>query len=105
MEEKICVVTGGTAGIGQVTASALTQAGARVILVGRDAEKCKRVTEQIKLETANHRVEYHVANLASQTAIRGLAADLKSKLPRIDVLVNNAGAVFFERNSRPITSR
>lgn len=101
MKDKICVVTGGTAGIGQVTASALAKAGAQVIVVGRDVDKCKRVVEQIKLETANQRVDYRVANLASQAAIRELATDLGTHLPRIDVLVNNAGAVFFERKLSP----
>ena len=101
MENKICVVTGATSGIGQVTASALAQAGARVIVVGRDAERCKRVAEQIRLETANHRVEFRVANLASQAAVRALAADLNTNLPRIDVLINNAGAVFWKRTLSP----
>ena len=101
MEDKICIVTGGTAGIGQVTASALAQTGARVIIVGRDPVKCKRVVNQIQLDTANHRVEFRVANLASLVAVGKLANDLANSLPRLDVLVNNAGAIFYKRKVSP----
>lgn len=97
MNGKISMVTGGTSGIGQATASALARLGARVIVVGRNPVKCDRVCGRIKAETGNGEVESIVADLSSQNDIRELAAQFKSKFDRLDVLVNNAGAKFVKR--------
>jgi NAD(P)-dependent dehydrogenase (short-subunit alcohol dehydrogenase family) len=85
------VVTGATAGIGLVTARELARLGARVVIVGRDSAKCTAVASAIGAAGVA------VADLSSQQAIRRLAADLRQRYARIDVLVNNAGAVFTER--------
>lgn len=97
MQGKVCMVTGAASGIGAVTAQALAQRGATVILVDRDAGKGGLTVEQIKQQTGNSAVELMVADLSSQKAIRQLVQQFTSRYRRLDVLVNNAGALFGER--------
>jgi retinol dehydrogenase-14 len=93
-----CLVTGATSGIGQATALRLAQQGLTVVLVGRDREKADRVVRQIKTESNNERIDALIADLASQQAVRALAAAFKAAYPRLDVLINNAGAIFTKRS-------
>ncbi len=97
MQGKVCLVTGGTAGIGHVTARALAAQGSAVAVVGRNREKCIAAVAEIKRQTGNPQVDWLLADLSSQQAIRRLAADFLDRFPRLDVLVNNAGAMFLER--------
>ncbi len=92
MKGKICMVTGATSGMGEVTARALAQRGATVIVVGRNPNKCVAAVNQIKQQTGSPAVEFMLADMSVQTQIRHLAQEFKSKYPRLDVLVNNAGA-------------
>lgn len=97
MHEKTCMVTGATAGIGLATARALAQLDARVILVGRNPEKCTRVVESIRQETGNTKVDCLLADLSDQAQIHHLALQFQESYPRLDVLVNNAGGIFLRR--------
>ncbi len=97
MHGKVAIVTGAAAGIGAVTAQALAQQGATVIIVDRDAEKGAATTDRIKQQTGNPAVELMAADLSSQQAIRQLVTQFKSRYSRLDVLVNNAGAIFPQR--------
>jgi NAD(P)-dependent dehydrogenase (short-subunit alcohol dehydrogenase family) len=97
MAGKICIVTGATNGIGEVTAQALADRGATVIGVGRNPAKCVETANRIKAATGNQAVEYMVADLSVQAQVRKLAEVIKTKYPRIDVLVNNAGAFIATR--------
>ena len=105
MKDKICLITGATSGIGQATALALAQMGAprqktaghTVIVAGRDEKRCQKTVAQIKSETGNPNVDYLLADLSVQAQVRALAAEFKSRYERLDVLVNNAGAIFFRR--------
>jgi len=97
MQDKVCLVTGATAGIGLVTARELARKGARVMLVGRSREKCARAVEEIKAQTGASAVDPLVADLSSQADIRRLAEEVRSRTPRLDVLVNNAGGIFLKR--------
>lgn len=92
-EQKVCLVTGATSGIGRATALALARAGATVIVVARDTRKGQAVVEEIKAATGNARAEPAQADLSSLNSIRALAADIGRRFPRLDVLVNSA-AVF-----------
>jgi NAD(P)-dependent dehydrogenase (short-subunit alcohol dehydrogenase family) len=94
---KTVLVTGATAGIGEVTARELARRGARIILVGRSLERCKATAAMISRETGNTAVEYHVADLSSQAEVRKLAREFLDRNDRLDVLVNNAGAFFTKR--------
>lgn len=97
MQNKTVVVTGGTAGIGLVTARELARRGAHLTLVSRSPEKCARVAEEIKAETGNLQIEYIAADLSAREEVHRVAYDFKKRHPRLDVLVNNAGGVFMSR--------
>lgn len=91
MMGKICLITGATNGLGKATLLALARAGATVVGVGRNP----REIEAIKAEHSDITpLEFLIADLSSQAQIRALVAEFKSKYDRLDVLVNNAGALF-----------
>ncbi len=96
MEGKLCIVTGATDGIGRVTARALAERGAEVVLVGRNAAKGAEVCKAIRDSSRNDRVRFEQADLSSQAEIRALAERLSAGAA-IDVLVNNVGAMFTRR--------
>ena len=98
MAGKTCVVTGATSGIGAVTAEALARAGASVLIVGRNRGRCATTVGQIIQATGNPSVTAHVAELSSQAEVRRLAGEIRQQCPRLDVLVNNAGAWFPKRS-------
>ena len=97
MNGKICLVTGGTNGIGKATAQALAQMGATVVIVGRNAQRTSQVVEEIRTASGNKNVDSLVADLSSQQEVRRLANEFKSKYSHLHVLINNAGAVFMQR--------
>ena len=94
MQGKTCLITGGSDGIGYVAARELARLGARVVIVGRNAAKTDAAVERIIAGTGNPAVERLLADLSSQSDVRRLAAQVREQLPRLDVLLNNAGAIF-----------
>ena len=94
MEGKTCLITGGSDGIGYTAARELARMGARVVIVGRNAAKTDAAVERIIAETGNPAVERLLADLSSQREVRRVAAEALERLPRLDVLLNNAGAIF-----------
>ncbi len=97
MKNKVCVVTGGTSGIGKQTALGLSTAGATVIIVGRSKKKCRDTVKGIRRITKNDSVEYLLADLSSRAEVRELAIAFKNRYKALHVLVNNAGARFLKR--------
>src|SRR5436190_824728 len=97
MAGKTCLVTGATAGIGEVTARELARLGANVVVVGRSQKRCAATVEAIRRETGNPSVEFLRADLSSQADIRRLVQEFRVRHSRLHVLVNNAGALFAER--------
>ncbi|KNY19371.1 SDR family oxidoreductase [Methylobacterium sp. ARG-1] len=97
MRNTVSLVTGATNGIGYETALGLARRGARVAIVGRDPEKTRAAAERIRAAVPGAVVDPHVADLSAQAEIRRLAASLRATYPRLDVLVNNAGAIFDRR--------
>lgn len=97
MKGKICLVTGATSGMGEVTAHALAQRNATVVIVGRDMGRAWATLGRIKSQTGNSSLEAMIADLSSQAEIRTLVNDFKSKYQRLDVLVNNVGAWYTKR--------
>jgi NAD(P)-dependent dehydrogenase (short-subunit alcohol dehydrogenase family) len=96
MDGKTCIVTGASSGIGHETAVALARAGARVAIVCRTADKGERALTEIRQRSGGD-VALFVADFGSQRAVRALAVRLAAALPRVDVLVNNAGLIMDER--------
>lgn len=97
MQGKVCLITGGTNGIGKSTAHELARMGATVVIVGRDAQKTSRVVEEIRQASGNNSVDSLLADLSSRQEVRRLANEFESKYPRLHVLLNNAGGVFMRR--------
>ena len=97
MKGKICVITGATSGIGFVAAERLAAMGARLVLVGRDKARGEAALAQIRRQVPGAELRIHYADLSRLAEMNHLAAEIAALEPRIDVLINNAGAVFNER--------
>lgn len=99
MQNKICMVTGATSGMGKATAAALAQMGATVILVARNQSKGEAVRDEIRVQSGNMYVEVMLADLSSQQSIRKLADSFRQNYQHLHVLVNNAGGIFFQHET------
>jgi NAD(P)-dependent dehydrogenase (short-subunit alcohol dehydrogenase family) len=97
MSGKVCLVTGATAGIGAVAARAIAERGANVVIVGRNPSKCEATADEIRRSTGNSAVEFIVGDISSQAGVRDVAGQFLARHARLDVLLNNAGAVFAHR--------
>jgi retinol dehydrogenase-12 len=97
MHGKICLVTGATSGVGLVTARALAQQGATVVVGARGPERAANTVERIKQTTGNPAVQWMLADLSVQAQVHQLAAEVRQRFSHLDVLVNNAGAIFNTR--------
>ena len=75
MQGKICLITGGSDGIGYAAARRLARMGARVVIVGRNSAKTEAAVQQIIADTDNPAVEYLLADLSSQREVRRVAAE------------------------------
>lgn len=91
------LITGATSGMGKATARALATYGATVVVHGRDEEKAKETVETIKEETKNPAIYYIVKDFEKLGDVRLLASEFQRQFHRLDVLVNNVGAVFSKR--------
>jgi NAD(P)-dependent dehydrogenase (short-subunit alcohol dehydrogenase family) len=97
MNGKIVMVTGATNGIGKVSALELAKMGATVILVSRSAEKCETVAKEIRQAAGHDRVIAMPADLSVQSEIHRLAEQFLAAYTQLDVLLNNAGAIYTAR--------
>ena len=88
---QTCLVTGGTSGIGLITARELLRTGARVVITSRDAAKGAAVAGRLARESGNANVEVLACDFASLDSIRAAAAEFMRRHDRLQVLVNNAG--------------
>jgi NAD(P)-dependent dehydrogenase (short-subunit alcohol dehydrogenase family) len=96
MQGKTVVITGATSGIGQVTAEKLAAMGARMVLVARDSKRGETTMAKLRhLGPGNHSIYY--ADLSRLAEMKRVADEIAAAEPRIDVLINNAGAMFGRR--------
>lgn len=96
MTGKVCLVTGGTSGIGRATAEGLATRGARVILPSRDLARGEGIAAELAAASGGE-VRAVACDLASQASIRRCAAQVLAEEERLDVLVNSAGIVAYTR--------
>ncbi|HEY1506901.1 MAG TPA: SDR family NAD(P)-dependent oxidoreductase [Stellaceae bacterium] len=97
MKGKTCVITGATDGIGLEAAAGLGALGARLVLVGRNRAKGEVVLAALRQRVPGIVAEMHYADLSRRDEVQRLASELLAAAPRIDVLLNNAGAFFEKR--------
>lgn len=95
-QTQTVMVTGATAGIGRATAREIARQGARVVIVGRSESRCQATVDEVRRAARNEQVEYLLADLSSLAETRAMATQFKARYERLDVLVNNVGAVFME---------
>jgi len=91
MKNKICVVSGANSGIGKITALALAEKGANIVMVCRNEAKGKIAREEIIRKTNNQNIDLLLCDFSSQIQIRKVAQEFNQKYTHLDVLVNNAG--------------
>ena len=96
MRGKRVLVTGATTGIGRVTAVELGRMGAEVVVVARDRKKADETLAEIAAAGAPP-AHVLMADLSLMSSVRALADEVRARFDRIDVLVNNAGAIFGTR--------
>ncbi|NBH06871.1 SDR family NAD(P)-dependent oxidoreductase [Amycolatopsis sp. SID8362] len=93
---RVAVITGANTGLGFDTAKALAERGATLVLAVRDVEKGKKAAAKLG---ANADVTVQELDLASLDSVRAAAADLRGTLPKIDLLINNAGVMYPPRQT------
>ncbi len=93
MQNKICLITGATSGIGEITARELAKMGAHVVILARNRDKALKSQEEIKAICGHDKVDIVIADLSEQVQIRKAAAEFNARYPRLDVLINNAGLI------------
>lgn len=98
---QLVVLTGATRGIGRAAAAELARRGVELVLVGRERERVDAVVREADAAGGGQPVHGHVADLAVMANVRALAATLRERHKRIDVLANNAGALFASRKVTP----
>ncbi|MDH5607543.1 MAG: SDR family oxidoreductase [Anaerolineae bacterium] len=97
MKNKTILITGASDGIGKQSALRLAGMGAHIVMVGRSRSKTLAALDQIQVLHPHAKLDYLLADLSVQSEVRKLAEEFKSKFERLDVLMNNAGAIFLTR--------
>jgi NAD(P)-dependent dehydrogenase (short-subunit alcohol dehydrogenase family) len=96
-DKRVALVTGATSGIGRVTAVELARRGYRVLALGRNRERGAAVLAEIRSASGDGTAELFLCDLAVLSEVRATAAELTRRTRRLDVLVNNAGAIYGRR--------
>ena len=97
MEDQVIIVTGSNSGIGKATAKALAGMGATIVMAVRNLESGRKAREEIVSDTGSQSVSVMICDLASKDSIKRFVEEFKKAFARLDVLINNAGAVFAKR--------
>ncbi len=97
IKNRVFLITGGTSGVGKAIAMGLAGIGAKIVVISRTAESGQAAISYIKELTGNDNVDFLEADLSLQSSIRNVAEEFKRKYDNLHVLVNAAGALFFEK--------
>src|SRR2546427_11123217 len=96
MADKICLVTGGTSGIGKSVALGLAKMGATVVVVSRNKEKGETAVTDIVEKSGNKKVELIQDDMSSQHSIHQLVNEFRGRHEKLHLLINNAGVYLNE---------
>jgi len=91
---KVILITGATDGIGKAAALAFSKRGATLTIVGRNRDKTEQTLAELRAASDNEHVDALLCDLSRMADVRRVAAEFKARRDRLDVLVNNAGAIF-----------
>lgn len=94
--QKTILITGANSGLGFEAARQLAKQGHEIILLCRNKEKGEQAARDIQAFSCNTNIKSYAANLASHASVREVAQQIKQDIPKLDVLLNNAGGVFSE---------
>jgi NAD(P)-dependent dehydrogenase (short-subunit alcohol dehydrogenase family) len=97
MRGKTVVITGATSGIGAIAAERLAKLGARIVMVARDVARAEMTLAWLRAASPGVNHSVHYAELSRLADMKRVGAEIAAAEPRIDVLINNAGAVFSRR--------
>ncbi|MBV8825409.1 MAG: SDR family NAD(P)-dependent oxidoreductase [Bradyrhizobiaceae bacterium] len=97
MQGKVVVMSGATSGIGEIAAVRLAAEGARLVLIGRDRARGEATLARLRAAAPDPGHVCYYADLSSLGETRRVAAAIAAAEPRVDVLANNAGAIFASR--------
>ena len=97
MKGKVVVITGATSGIGEVAAQRLAGMGARIVLIARDTARGQKALTRLGASGTGAPHSIYFADLSRISEMKRVAAEIAAAEPRIDVLINNAGALFGSR--------
>ena len=97
MALRTTVITGATSGIGKETALALAKKDHAIYLLVRNTQKGDRLKDEIIAQTGNKNIFVVKCDLADLQSVREAADELKAKLFAVNVLINNAGGIFGEK--------
>jgi NAD(P)-dependent dehydrogenase (short-subunit alcohol dehydrogenase family) len=101
MNGKTCVITGGTSGIGEAAAIALAEQGADLALICRSPTRGEATKRTIEERSGRNCVQLFFADMERLADMRRVAAEINATLPKIDVLLNNAGVTMLHRSETP----
>jgi NAD(P)-dependent dehydrogenase (short-subunit alcohol dehydrogenase family) len=101
MKGKTIVATGATSGIGEAAILNLAGLGARIMLIARDKARAEATMRKLEAKAPGLGHRAHLADLSSMAETRKIGATIAASEPRIDVLINNAGALFSDRRVTP----
>ncbi len=94
MKDSVILITGGTNGIGKQAAFDLARMGGTIVITARDVAKGERVVGEIQTATGNDKIGLITGDLSRMADVVAMANAFKARHARLDVLLNNAGAVF-----------
>ena len=93
LQGKVCLITGGTSGIGLETAVGIAQQGATVIITGRDGERGEAARQKVSEQSDNPNVDFMLCDLASQADVQRFLLEFGQKHWQLNILVLNAAII------------